>query len=61
MIDSKAIADELRQARQARIEAEQEGDELEELLWRMQHMTPSGPRIAYSFEGFGRPLADWAN
>ncbi len=61
MIDSKAMADELRQARQARIAAEQEGDELEELLWRMQHAASSGPRIAYTFDGFGRPLADWTN
>jgi hypothetical protein len=61
MIDTKAMSDELRQAQQARIEAEEAGNELEELLWRMQHQPSSGPRIAYTVEGVGRPLADWAN
>ena len=61
MIDTKAMAEELRQTQQARIEAEDAGNELEELLWQIQHMPSSGPRIAYTFEGFGRPLADWAN
>ncbi len=61
MIDTKVMADELRQARAARIEAEDAGNEIEELIWQIQHLPPSEPRIAYSFEGFGRPLADWAN
>jgi hypothetical protein len=61
MIDSKSVAEELQQARLARIEAEDAGNELEELVWEMQHAPVSQPRIAYSFDGFGRPLADWAN
>lgn len=61
MIDHKAIANELLQARQARLEAEEAGDALEELIWQMQHLLPSEPRIAYSFDGFGRPLADWTH
>jgi len=61
MIDTKAIAQELRQARAARIEAEEAGSELEELLWEVQHPPVYQPRIAYSFDGFGRQLADWAN
>ena len=61
MIDIQAMAKELQQARQARIEAEDAGNELEELIWRMQHQPPSGPRVAYSFDGFGRPLADWSH
>jgi len=61
MIDSKALAEKLQQARQARIEAEDAGNEIEELIWRMHHQPPSSPRIAYSFDGFGRPLADWSN
>ena len=61
MTDIKAMADELRQVQQARIEAERAGEELEELLWQIQHLPPSGPRIAYTFDGFGRPLADWSN
>jgi hypothetical protein len=60
MIDTKAMAAELRQARQARIEAENAGNELEELIWEMQHLPSGQPRIAYSFDGFGRSLADWA-
>ena len=61
MIDSKTLAEELQQARLARIEAEDAGNEIEELIWRMHHQPPSAPRISYSFDGFGRPLADWAN
>jgi hypothetical protein len=60
MIDTKAMAAELRQARQARIEAENAGNELEELIWEMQHLPSGQPRIVYSFDGFGRSLADWA-
>lgn len=61
MIDNQTMARQLQQARQARIEAEDAGNELEELIWRMQHQPPSGPRVAYSFDGFGRPLADWSH
>jgi len=61
MIDTQAMAIELQQARQARIEAEDAGNELEELIWRMHHAPQSGPRVVYAFDGFGRPLADWAN
>jgi hypothetical protein len=61
MIDTKAMAAELRQARQARMEAEDANNELEELLWEIQHLPARGPRIAYSFDGFGRQLADWTN
>jgi hypothetical protein len=61
MIDTQGMARELQQARQARIEAEDAGNELEELIWHMQHQPPSGPRVAYSFDGFGRPLADWSH
>ena len=61
MIDPKALANELRQARRARIEAEQAGDELEELLWQVQHLAQRQPLIAYEFDGFGRPFAEWRN
>ena len=61
MIDTKAMALELEQARQARIEAETAYCDIEELLWQMHHQQPQGPRIAYAFDGFGRALADWAN
>jgi hypothetical protein len=61
MIDSKAMADELQQARRARIEAEDAGNDVEEMIWEMQHLPLGQPRIAYSFDGFGRQLAAWAN
>jgi hypothetical protein len=61
MIDSKAIAQELQHARQARIEAEAEYCDIEEMLWDMNHPHPAGGRVAYAFDGFGRQLADWSN
>jgi hypothetical protein len=41
MIDGKALADELRQARAARLEAEAASCEVEELLWEVRQ----GPRM----------------
>lgn len=41
MIDTKALADELRQARAARIEAEAASCDVEELLWEVRQ----GPRM----------------
>jgi hypothetical protein len=61
MIDTKAMALELEQARQARIEAETAYCDIEELLWQMNHPQSAGPRVAYAFDGFGRALADWTN
>ncbi len=37
MVDSKALANELQQARAARIEAETAWCDVEELLWEVQH------------------------
>ena len=37
MVDSKALANELQQARAARIEAEDAWCEVEELVWEVQH------------------------
>ncbi len=59
MIDSKAMAKQLAQARSARIEAEDAGYELEELIWQFQHLPQRRQRVAYAFDGFGRQLADW--
>jgi hypothetical protein len=61
MIDSKAIAQELQHARQARIEAEAEYCDIEEMLWHMNHPHPVEPRVAYTFDGFGRQFANWSN
>jgi hypothetical protein len=61
MIDTKAMAQQLEQARQARIEAETAYCDIEELLWEMHHHQPTGPRVAYAFDGFGRQFANWSN
>jgi hypothetical protein len=61
MIDAKAIAIQLNEARTARIEAEDACCDLEELIWQVQHVPLNSPRVAYVFDGFGRELADWAN
>jgi hypothetical protein len=61
MIDSKAIAQELQHARQARIEAEAEYCDIEEMLWHMHHPHPAAQRVAYTFDGFGRQFANWSN
>ncbi len=61
MIDTKAMALELEQARQARIEAETAYCDIEELLWQINHQQTHEPRIAYAFDGFGRAFANWTN
>jgi hypothetical protein len=52
MIDAKALAMELQQARLARIEAEAASSDLEELIWQVQHAPLSRQRFAYVCEGF---------
>jgi len=52
MIDAKALAIELHQARLARIEAEAANAELEELIWQVQHAPVMGQRMVYMFDGF---------
>jgi len=51
MIDIQALRDELKEARAARLQAEDAGDDLEEMVWAMQvcprilrRLTASGPR-----------------
>jgi hypothetical protein len=61
MIDSKTIARELQYARQARLEAEAEYCDIEEMLWHMNHPHPAPQRVAYTFDGFGRQFANWSN
>ena len=55
MIDSKTIAQE------ARLEAEAEYCDIEEMLWHMHHPHPAPQRVAYTFDGFGRQFANWSN
>jgi hypothetical protein len=54
MMDAKALAIELQQARLARIEAEAASSDLEELIWQVQHAPLGGPRFAYLFDGIDR-------
>jgi hypothetical protein len=57
MIDAKALAIELHQARLARIEAEAASSDLEELIWQVRHAPPNLQRIAYVFDGFDQDPA----
>ena len=45
MIDSKTIAQELQHARKARLEAEAEYCDIEEMLWHMHHPHPAHPML----------------
>jgi hypothetical protein len=51
MMDAKAVAVELHQARLARIEAEAANSDLEELIRQVQHAPPSARCFAYFFDG----------
>ena len=51
MIDAKALANELQQARLARIAAEAANTDLEELIWQVQHAPPERRCFAYFFDG----------
>jgi hypothetical protein len=54
MIDRNAIVDEVRQARQARIDAEAASGEVEELIRLVQQFVPGRQRVVFSIEG-GEP------
>jgi hypothetical protein len=51
MIDLKAIEDEVQQARLARIEAETATQDVEDLIWQVQHVQLGRQRIVFSIEG----------
>ncbi len=51
MIDRKAMENELNQARLARIEAEAASDDLEELIWAVQHLRLGHKRVVFSIVG----------
>ena len=57
MIDAKALANELHQARLARIEAEAANTDLEELIWQVQHAPADRRCFAYFFAGADQELA----
>ena len=56
MIDAKALADELQQARLARIAAEAANTDVEEMIWQVQHIPGGGRCFAYFFVGCDRDL-----
>jgi hypothetical protein len=47
MIDLKTLQDEVRQARQARLDAEAAGTEVEGLIWSVQHFQPGRQRLVF--------------
>ena len=57
MMDAKAVAVELHQARLARIEAEAANSDLEDLIREVQHAPASGRCFAYFFDGVDPELA----
>ena len=50
MIDRKALQDDLHHARQARIEAQAAGCEVEQLIWSVQHFEPGKQRLVFMIE-----------
>ncbi|MBI3703971.1 MAG: hypothetical protein HY244_09020 [Rhizobiales bacterium] len=52
MIDRQAMANDLQQARQARMEAQAANSEVEELIWQVQHVRLGRQRIVFSIAGF---------
>ena len=57
MIDRKAMENELQQARLARMEAQAASDEVEELIWEVQHVRLGRQRMVFSIAGFEQDLA----
>jgi hypothetical protein len=57
MMDAKAVAAELSEARLARIEAEAASSDLEELIRQVQLAPASGRCFAYFFDGADPELA----
>ena len=47
MIDLKSLAIEMDHARQARIDAQAAGSEVEELIWTVQHFEPGKQRMVF--------------
>ncbi len=55
MIDLKSLANELHQARLARIDAQAAGSEVEELIWTVQHFEPGKQRMVFMVD-VGEPV-----
>ena len=52
MIDRQAMANDLQQAHQARLEAQAANSDVEELIWQVQHVQLGRQRIVFSIAGF---------
>jgi len=61
MIDRQAMANDLQQARLARLDAEAANSEVEELIWQVQHVQLGRQRIVFSISGFDQDVAAPAN
>jgi hypothetical protein len=55
MIDRKTLQDELHQARQARLDAEAAGTEVEDLIRSVQHFQPGKQRLVFMVD-CGEPV-----
>lgn len=51
MIDRQAMANDLREARLARLDAEAANSEVEELIWEVQHVQLGRQRLVFSIAG----------
>ena len=61
MIDRQAMANDLQQARQARLEAQAANSEVEELIWQVQHVQLGRQRIVFTIAGFDQEPEGSAN
>jgi len=50
MIDPKSLAIEMHHARQARIDAQAAGSEVEELIWQVAHFEPGKQRMVFMID-----------
>jgi hypothetical protein len=50
MLNLKEIQNELHHARQARLDAQQAGTDVEEMIWQVQHFEPGKQRMVFIFE-----------
>ena len=61
MIDRQAMANDLQQARQARIDAQAASSDVEELIWQVQHVQLGRQRIVFSIAGLDQEPVGGAN
>lgn len=61
MIDRKAMENDLLEARRARLEAEAANQDVEELIWELQHVQLGRQRIVFSIAGFEQEAGMRAN